>query len=86
LNGTKKIECSFVVEGTTEKVSKIILTLHKIERGEHLSCKIFEHFAQQADPVIEFIQLGINPFKRQRHFGAKTSQSTFLLEKQLYPL
>ncbi len=38
-----------------------------------LSCKIFEHFALQVDPVIEFIQLGSFPFQRQRHFGAKTS-------------
>ncbi len=29
----------------------------------HISCKIFEHFALQADPVIEFIQLGSTLFK-----------------------
>ncbi len=28
-----------------------------------LSCKIFEYFALQMDPVIEFIQLGSTPFK-----------------------
>jgi len=27
------------------------------------SCKIFEHFALQVDPVIEFIQPGSTPFK-----------------------
>ncbi len=27
------------------------------------SCKIFEHFALQLDPVIEFIQLRSTPFK-----------------------
>jgi hypothetical protein len=54
--------------------------------SEKLSCKIFEHFALQSDPAIEFIQLGSTPFKRQHHFGAKTSRSTFLLEKQLQPL
>jgi len=31
-----------------------------------LSCKIFEHFALQVDPVIKFIQLGSTPFQRQR--------------------
>jgi hypothetical protein len=53
---------------------------------EKLSYKIFEHFALQLDPAIEFIQLGSTPFKRQHHFGAKTSRSTFLLEKQIHPL
>ncbi len=38
-----------------------------------VSCKIFEHSALQVDPVIEFIELGSTPFKRRRHFGAKTS-------------
>jgi hypothetical protein len=28
-----------------------------------MSCKIFEHFALQVDPVIEFLQLGSTPFK-----------------------
>ncbi len=28
-----------------------------------VSCKIFEHFVLQVDPVIEFIQLGSTPFK-----------------------
>ena len=28
-----------------------------------LSCKIFEHFARQTDPVTEFIKLGSAPFK-----------------------
>jgi len=28
-----------------------------------LSCKTFEHFALQVDPVIEFIQLGSTQFK-----------------------
>ncbi len=51
-----------------------------------LSCKIFEHFALQVDLVIEFIQLRSTPFKRQCHFSAKTSQSTFLVEKQLHSL
>jgi hypothetical protein len=37
------------------------------------------------DPVIEFIQLGSTPFKRWHHFGAKTSRSTLLVEKQLHP-
>jgi hypothetical protein len=37
-----------------------------------ISCKIFEHFALQVDPVIGFIQPGSTPFK-DRHFGAKTS-------------
>ncbi len=46
-----------------------------------LSCKIFEHFALQVDPVIEFLQLGFTPFKRRHHFGTKTSWSTFLVEK-----
>jgi hypothetical protein len=48
-----------------------------------LSCKIFEHFAFQVDPLIEFIQPGSTPFK-DNHFGAKTSRSTFLVEKQLH--
>jgi hypothetical protein len=46
---------------------------------------IFEHFDLQVDPVIKFIQLGSTPFKRQHHFGAKTSQFAFLVEKQLHP-
>ncbi len=29
----------------------------------HLTCKIFEHFALQVDPVIEFIHLRFTPFK-----------------------
>ncbi len=29
----------------------------------NLSCKIFEHFALQADPVTEFVKLGSIPFK-----------------------
>ncbi len=61
-------------------LTKIVITLVKVSR------KIFEHFALQADPVIEFIQLRSPPFKRRCHFGAKTSRSTFLLEKQLHPL
>jgi hypothetical protein len=36
--------------------------------------------------VIDFIQLRSTPFKRRHYFGAKTSLSSFLVEKQLPPL
>ena len=35
----------------------------KMAKKTLLSCQIFEHFALQVDPVIEFIQLGSTPFK-----------------------
>jgi hypothetical protein len=38
-----------------------------------LSCKIFEHFALQVDPVIEFIQLGSTPFKDSATLEPKRS-------------
>ncbi len=31
--------------------------------SSQVSCKIFEHFALQVDPVIGFVQLGSTPFK-----------------------
>jgi len=38
---------------------------HRVKMAKKmlLSCKIFEHFALQVDPVIEFIQLRSTPFK-----------------------
>jgi hypothetical protein len=36
-----------------------------------LSCKIFEHFALQTDPVTELIKLGFAPFKEGTNLAQK---------------
>jgi hypothetical protein len=51
-----------------------------------VSCRIFEHFALQTDPVTEFIKLGFAPFKEGDTLMPKLAGSAFLLEKQLHPL
>jgi hypothetical protein len=48
-----------------------------------VSCKIFEHFALQADPVTEFIKLRYAPFKESTTLAPKLGLSAFFLEKQL---
>ncbi len=42
-----------------------------------LSCKIFEHFALQVDPVIGFIQPGSTPFKESAILVPKLSDPPF---------
>ncbi len=42
-----------------------------------LSCKIFEHFALQVDPVIEFLQLGTTPFKDSAVLAPKLTDPPF---------
>ncbi len=42
-----------------------------------LSCEIFEHFALQVDPVIEFIQLGSTPFKDSAILAPKLADPPF---------
>ncbi len=42
---------------------KVKSTKFPIQSPIITSCKIFEHFALQVDPVIEFIQPGSTPFK-----------------------
>ncbi len=71
---------------TKSKIRQSFLTTILPKEPRQVSCKILEHFALQVDPVIESIQLRSTPFKRWCHFGAKTSWSTFLLEKQVHPL
>jgi hypothetical protein len=46
-----------------------------------VSCRIFEHFALQTDPVTEFIKLGSAPFKEGTTLTPKLAGSAFLLEK-----
>ncbi len=43
----------------------------------HISCKIFEYFALQVDPVIEFIQLGSTPFKDSAILTSKLADPPF---------
>ncbi len=50
----------------------------------NLSCKIFEHFALQVDPVIEFLQLGSTPFKDSTILVPKLADPPFWL-KSLNP-
>ncbi len=52
-------------------------------RLEVLSCKIFEYFALQVDPVIEIIQPRSTPYKDSAILAPKLA---FLKEKQLHPL
>ncbi len=47
---------------------------------------MFEHFALQVDPVIEFIQLGSTPFKDSAILALKLADPPFLVEKHLHPL
>jgi hypothetical protein len=42
-----------------------------------VSCKIFEHFALQVDPVIEFIQHGYTPFKDSAIMAPKLADPPF---------
>ncbi len=57
----------------------------KLSEGKHsslffhivISCKIFEHFALQVDPVIEFIQLGSTPFKDSTILAPKLADPPF---------
>jgi hypothetical protein len=49
-------------EITSHCFNKVSLT--DINLNIVLSCKIFEHFALQTDPVTEFIKLGFTPFKK----------------------
>jgi hypothetical protein len=42
-----------------------------------LSCKIFEHFALQVDPVIGFIQPGSTPFKESTILVPKLADPPF---------
>jgi hypothetical protein len=51
-----------------------------------VSCRIFEHFALQTDPIAEFIKLGFAPFKEGDTWAPKLARSAFLLEKLLHPL
>jgi hypothetical protein len=54
--------------------------------ADMMSCRIFEHFAIQTDPVTEFIKLRSAPFKEGTTLVPKLAGSTFFLEKQLQPL
>ncbi len=42
-----------------------------------VSCKIFEHFALQVDPVIGFIQPGSTPFKDSTILAPKLADPPF---------
>jgi hypothetical protein len=42
-----------------------------------LSCKIFEHFALQVDPVIKFLKLGSTPFKDSTILAPKLADQPF---------
>ena len=42
-----------------------------------LSCKIFEHFALQVDPVIEFLKFGSTPFKDSTILAPKLADQPF---------
>jgi hypothetical protein len=42
-----------------------------------ISCKIFEYFALEVDPVIEFIQLGSTPFKDSTILVPKLADPNF---------
>jgi hypothetical protein len=54
--------------------------------ADMISCRIFEHFALQMDPVTEFIKLRSAPFKEGATLAPKLAGSNFFLEKQLQPL
>jgi hypothetical protein len=51
-----------------------------------LSCKIFEHFAIQVDPVIEFIQLGSTLFKDSATLVPKLADPPFWWKSNSTPL
>ncbi len=53
--------------------SLCLLSTHDITA----SCKIFEHFALQVDPVIGFIQPGSTPFKDNTILVPKLADSPF---------
>jgi len=47
--------------------------------------KIFEHFALQVDPVIEFIQLGSTPFKDSTPLASKLADPPFWWKSNFTP-
>ncbi len=53
------------------------LCINTLIRYIHISCKIFEYFALQVDPVIEFIQLRSTPFKDSTIFAPKLADPPF---------
>jgi hypothetical protein len=58
----------------TLRIMTLKIMTHKIMT---LSCKIFEHFGLQVDPVIEFIQPGSTPFKDSTILVPKLANPSF---------
>ncbi len=50
-----------------------------------ISCKIFEHFALQVDPVIGFVQTGSTPFKDSTILVPKLADPPFWRKSNFTP-
>ncbi len=56
-------------------MSVIMKLIHRADKN--VSCKIFEYFAEQVDPVNEFIQLRSTPFKNSTILVPKLADPPF---------